>query len=130
MEKERVDKLGQKWRELMSTKKEAEGNLKTIEDEILEVAEKKDSGKVTVEGTEFGFDVTYKESTSYPKEELEGVLAEMEDEVALKLFRVDFKERKAEVDKFLEAGGEQASSLKEIRTVKAGKPSVKLTLIQ
>lgn len=130
MDKQRVDELGKKYRELSTSLKKVGEEISTIEAELVECTPKKDSGVVHLDGNEFGFDITYRQNVSYlDKNALNDVIGSLPEGDAEKMFRFEAKEKTKEVEKYIEAGGTFAPRLAEIRTVKSGKPSIKLKLM-
>ena len=126
-----IDKLAEEWALVETDEFELKRRKKELLDKIVAaVEEPPKSGTENMEGMHSKITVTFKENVSYSDNDALRQLIEQEmpDELALQLFRKDYKERKAEVEAFLESGEQEEvrELLALLRVVKAGSPSVKV----
>ena len=129
----KVDELAGMLADIETEEYKLKQRKQLLGEQILElIDDPPKKGTVPLEGSEFCIAVEFKESASYRDKEAleEWVLSASESEP---LFRIDYKERTAVVERFLDENegqdsrcGTEARHLKELRTVKPGKPSIKL----
>jgi len=96
-----------------------------IEKAVAMVEKAPSAGVATVRGKMKQLKITFRENISYSdKGKLEDIVMGLPSNQ--QLFRIDFRERRSEVEKYITSGGQFAKQLEEIRVVRQGAPSVKI----
>lgn len=128
MTPERIEALAALWAELETEEYRLKQRKKDLLEELGNATDKS-SGTATLEGVSRKISLKFRENVRYPdKDALMDWFTQHEE--GEELFRVELKERKAAVEKYLKDGGEKAVTLGMLREVNSGSPAVKVKKMQ